>query len=81
MVYTIDQLECATYQCYFINALFDIFFKGCATWHILIGQWYIPLWYTSAICFWEGALRFLIYTVVIFIFGCTAYIWYFVFIF
>jgi len=25
------------------------FFKGCATWHILIGQWYIPLWYTSAI--------------------------------
>jgi len=29
MVYTISQLECATYQCYFINALFDIFFKGC----------------------------------------------------
>jgi len=26
MVYIIDQLECATYQCYFINALFDIFF-------------------------------------------------------
>jgi len=49
MVYTIDQLECVTYQCYFINVLFDIFFKGYATWHILIGQWYIPLWYTSAI--------------------------------
>jgi len=38
MVYTIGQLECVTYQCYFINALFDIFFKGCATWHILIGE-------------------------------------------
>jgi len=38
MVYTIGQLECATYQCYFINALFDIFFKGCTMWHILIGQ-------------------------------------------
>jgi len=29
------------------------FFKGCATWHIIIGQWYIPLWHTSAIAY-EG---------------------------
>lgn len=26
MVYIIDQLECVIYQCYFINALFDILF-------------------------------------------------------
>jgi len=26
MVYTIGQLECVTYQYYFINVLFDIFF-------------------------------------------------------
>jgi len=26
MVYMIGQLECATCQCYFINALFDIIF-------------------------------------------------------
>jgi len=26
MVYIIGQLECATYQCYFINVLFDIIF-------------------------------------------------------
>jgi len=25
MLYIIDQLECDTYQCYFISALFDIF--------------------------------------------------------
>ena len=29
IVYIIGQLECVTYQCYFINTLFDIFFlKG-----------------------------------------------------
>jgi len=26
------------------------------------------------VCFWEGGLRFLMYTVVIFTFGCTAYL-------
>jgi len=26
MIYNIGQLECATYQYYFINALFDMFF-------------------------------------------------------
>jgi len=31
--------------------------------------------------FWEGGLRFLMYTVVIFIFGCTEYIHHLVFIF
>jgi len=25
------------------------------------------------VCFWEGGLRFLVYTVVIFTFGCTVY--------
>ncbi len=32
-------------------------------------------------CFLEGSLRFLMYTILIFTFGCTAYIWHLVFIF
>jgi len=37
MVYTIGRLECVTYQCYFINVLFDIvFLKGV---HVAHSNW------------------------------------------